>query len=315
MTARRAEPRTGIAFASLASFAACATPPAHYAPPSSGAPQPPTVLQVERPPEKSAEPVRVPETCHEGSTLYLLSTKGDLYALEDLTPTFRLLGATSCQGLRVDAMAFDREGELWLTSHDGGLYRLLPDTLACSPNIDRSGAFSKGGYGIAWTQQAIFASDNPHAGAASAGLFRVDRARVLEGKGQAPAFLGAFTDGLRGRSADLAFDDEGHLYGLFNTQPLTFTSVDETRATTPKASQRVLPGTVPGSWAVTFWNREFWLFTAAKDPDQDEYSEIWKLDQANGTPQKLKTRTGFYVLGAGKGPCSKFTRPAKEPPG
>ena len=264
-----------------------------------------SVVTIEAAPEVPTRPVVVSDECYGGSSLYVLSNESTLYVLDSMLPTFRRIGTISCPNRRIDAMTIERDGSLWLTAHGGGLYRTTIEDLECGENVDRSGMFNQHGFGLAWGATSIFASDLAMGGLPSKGLWKADRSRVLGDTGSA-AFIGGFTHGLQGKTADLAMDDNENLFGLFNTTPLTFAAIDKSSAATPTNTQRVLPGASAGAWALAFWHDEFWLFNA---PMGSSESTIWRLPRApHSTPTKVDQPAEFAVLGASRGPCPKAGR-------
>lgn len=261
-------------------------------------------------PEGGARPAECAESTKDP---YVIAEDATLYEFHPPTLEFKNKGRLSCpaSGATPTSMAVDRAGIAWVRYSDSSIWKVSTFDLRCegttfaAPGVDE--AFSKFGMGFSSetkgsSNEALFLSDS-HKGA---GLAKVD-AKTL-----ALRFVGPFTGGLAGQSAELTGTGDGKLYGFFTTSPAQVAEIS--KGTGEIVDPKELPGVFAGSaWAFSHYGGDFYIYTASNGtggfPQAGAGSDVTRYRPSDGSITVVKQATGFKIVGAGVSTCAPTTLP------
>lgn len=243
--------------------------------------------------------------------VYVISGENGLYQFHPPDLSFKHVGMVACPtgGATPTSMAVDRRGIAWVRHSDGTLWKVSTKTLECEP-VDYApldGSFVKFGMGFATatagsTYEELFLSDSD-----GAGLAKLDTSSL------GVRFIGPYTGGLDGKSAELTGTGAGKLYGFFTTTPAQIAEIS--KSTGEIINPKELPGVVAGNaWAFSFYGGDFYIYTSALPgsggpPMAGAGSRVTRYRPSDGTIQVVKEAVGFKIVGAGVSTCAPTELP------
>lgn len=250
--------------------------------------------------------------------VYVVDSSNGLHSFNPQTLAFSTIGTLKCPtsgggfGLTdptPNSMGVDRSGTAWVNFDDGELFKVSTADASCTattytPSTDQNQqrwgmAFSSNSSGS--TDETLFAVPN-NGQSKGYGLNSLDLTSL------SLTSIGAFTDGLPNKAAELTGTGTGDLYGFFDTSPnATLAQIDKTSGATALAEQVPLDGVQTGdAFAFSFWGGDFWFYTSsdgiASEVTQYKASSDKSINVVVGN-------TGFAIVGAGVSTCAPTAPP------
>jgi hypothetical protein len=256
--------------------------------------------------------------CSDAAKLvYVVDSSNGLHSFNPQTLAFSTIGTLNCPtsgGFSLtdptpNSMGVDRSGTAWVNFDDGELFKVSTADATCtatsySPSSDQNQqrwgmAFSSNSSGS--TDETLFAVPN-NGQSKGYGLNSLD----LTSLKLTP--IGAFTDGLSGKAAELTGTGTGDLYGFVDTSPnATLAQIDKTSGATALADQVPLDGVQTGdAFAFSFWGGDFWFYTS---PDGVASSVTQYKASSDKSINVVVANTGFAIVGAGVSTCAPTAPP------
>jgi hypothetical protein len=280
---------------------------AQQSPPPRAAIAVPEVVRIGPVAERPAPQKREPTGCKAGLALYIVNSEGELFLFDSapVSPAqvvFHPFARVECRGCAVNNMTIEMDGTLWVGLRGGSLCRTTLAAPKCDSSNTRTALLDGRVFGMTWQGGRLFASDYVEDGVQStqrSALWSMDRAFTTSYQGPPKSKVGEYTDGLRGLAGDLATDDAGKLFGLFNAQTFVFSEIDPATAATPKRGQIIIqeePGTEPAqNWTLAHWDGMFWIFVGER---------LWHLRYGvDPAPTLVASALEVLPTGASRGPC------------
>jgi len=267
--------------------------------------------QVEAPPSfASPDASALAAPCAESNKdPFVLSEARVLYRFNPPTSTFTEIGELRCgdAGTTATSMAIDRGGRAWVRYSDGKIWNVDTQSLACTPTAfvpkPSTEAFSKFGMGFSSVrrgseEEELFVSDNQNG--QSVGL------ALLDTKTKTLDYLGPYTGPLANTTCELTGTGDGRLYGFFVTQPPRIAEIAKDSGAI--SSSRPLPGVVVGTgYAFSFYAGDFYVYTG--DRNVAGGSDVTRFRPSDGSITVVKSKVGFFIVGAGVSTCAPFEGP------
>lgn len=248
--------------------------------------------------------------------LYALTDQHELFAFDRERTALRKVGTLDCADIPLNSMTMETDGTIWLSAHNGGLYRTTAEELRCGRDLSQGTLLHRTSAGLFRASGTFWVSSMREGGDDSAGLFRVlltafepddDDIDVRVGLHQER--VGSFTDGLAHNDAELTMDATGTLVGLFNTAPLTLARIDTRTGATPLEGQRTIKLPIServSAWTVSYWDGVYWVFAADSKRRSMLVSvpqDVFKQSGPEARVTQVSADLGHYVIGSGRGPC------------
>jgi hypothetical protein len=253
--------------------------------------------------EGATEPTDCPAST---KLIYVASEERQLYSFDPVHVTFQLVGNIDCaQGIYVNSMAVDRQGNGWINYGDGSLWETSLASGGCTatsfvPNQQGVGLFGMGFSTLTpGTATDTLLIDDLSGG----GLGMIELASMTLMR------FGPFPGSLANRTCELTGTGDGRLFGFFAGSfydDASAAAVMQLDPNTEEATQQwPLPTIDTGSdWAFAFWGGDFYLFVADKYDESDPYTTVSRFDPSDGTLTMLAQNIGFRVVGAGSSTCA-----------
>jgi len=248
--------------------------------------------------------------CPAGTDLvYVASEERQLYSFDPVHATFSLIGSVDCaNGIYVNSMAVDRQGNAWLNYGDGSLWESSTQKGGCTSTTflpSQSGVVLFGmGFSTKTptsTDETLFIDD-----LSGGGLGMIDLTTM-----QLERF-GPFTGALANRDCELTGTGDGRLFGFFagsfydDAASAAVAGIDPT---SEAATQQWPLSTLDtgSDWAFAFWGGDFYLFTADKYDQTNPYTTVTRFRPSDGSVTTVAQNIGFRVVGAGSSTCAPTT--------
>jgi hypothetical protein len=250
--------------------------------------------------------------------VYVVDSTNGLHSFNPATLAFATIGTLNCPtssgGFSLtdptpNSMGVDRSGTAWVNFDDGELFKVSTADATCTAtSYVPSNNQDEQRWGMAFSSNTAGSTDETLFAVPNNGQSKGYGLNSLNLTSLTLTSIGAFTDGLPGKAAELTGTGDGNLYGFFTTSPnATLAQIDKTSGATALADQVPLDGVQTGdAFAFSFWGGDFWFYTS---PDGVSSSVTQYKASSDKSINVVVADTGFAIVGAGVSTCAPTAPP------